>query len=41
MFEWSPGNNIFDLGKYVSSIDDNEIKERHEQYSEAIDDKDL
>ena len=40
MFEWYPGNNIFDLGKYVSSVDNNEIEEPHEQDVEAIDEED-
>ena len=40
MFYWSPGNQILDLDKYVSPIDDNEIKELHEQDAETIDDED-
>ena len=40
MFYWSPGNQILDLEKYVSPIDDNEIKELHEQDAETIDDED-
>ena len=40
MFERSTGNQILDLDKDVSPIDDNEIEEYNEQYAEDINDED-